>query len=259
MLSALKAKGLLWPAVMTLAGLAILVSLGNWQMQRLAWKEGLDRRDRRARRSAEPVSAGRGRLARLRRRRHRVHARQGRAAGCSTTRSCISTPSTSKLGPGYHVYHAAAAGRRQRRAGQSRLRPRGPQGSRDAPGRADCRRRRDHGPAALARTQGHVRLRTTTRQKTSGSGAISSAWPRPRWAPTAPRTVPFFIDAEAAPGRPAAGRRAASRGSSCRTGTWNMRSPGTASPPPCSPSLPPSRSPAGGSPPAAEIRRQRWG
>jgi surfeit locus 1 family protein len=41
MLSTVKGKGLLWPAVMTLAGLAILVSLGNWQMRRLAWKEGL--------------------------------------------------------------------------------------------------------------------------------------------------------------------------------------------------------------------------
>jgi len=41
MLSALKAKGLLWPAVMTFAGAAILISLGNWQLGRLAWKEGL--------------------------------------------------------------------------------------------------------------------------------------------------------------------------------------------------------------------------
>lgn len=41
MLSTLKAKGLLWPALATLLGVAILVSLGNWQMRRLAWKEGL--------------------------------------------------------------------------------------------------------------------------------------------------------------------------------------------------------------------------
>jgi surfeit locus 1 family protein len=41
MLSTLKAKGLLWPALMTLAGVAILISLGNWQMHRLAWKDGL--------------------------------------------------------------------------------------------------------------------------------------------------------------------------------------------------------------------------
>jgi surfeit locus 1 family protein len=41
MLSALRAKGLLWPAVMTVAGVAMLIALGNWQMRRLAWKEGL--------------------------------------------------------------------------------------------------------------------------------------------------------------------------------------------------------------------------
>jgi surfeit locus 1 family protein len=41
MLKTLRQKGLLWPAVMTLAALALLISLGNWQMRRLAWKEGL--------------------------------------------------------------------------------------------------------------------------------------------------------------------------------------------------------------------------
>lgn len=34
-------RGLLWPTVATLVALAILVSLGNWQVRRLAWKEGL--------------------------------------------------------------------------------------------------------------------------------------------------------------------------------------------------------------------------
>jgi surfeit locus 1 family protein len=41
MLSALRARGLLWPAVMTLIGVVFLAALGNWQMRRLAWKEGL--------------------------------------------------------------------------------------------------------------------------------------------------------------------------------------------------------------------------
>lgn len=41
MLSTLRAKGLLWPLLMTVAGVAFLIALGNWQMQRLAWKEGL--------------------------------------------------------------------------------------------------------------------------------------------------------------------------------------------------------------------------
>jgi surfeit locus 1 family protein len=41
MLSTLTKKRLLWPGVATLAGLAILIALGNWQIRRLAWKEGL--------------------------------------------------------------------------------------------------------------------------------------------------------------------------------------------------------------------------
>jgi surfeit locus 1 family protein len=41
MLSALRARGLFWPAVMTVIGVVFLVALGNWQMRRLAWKVGL--------------------------------------------------------------------------------------------------------------------------------------------------------------------------------------------------------------------------
>lgn len=34
-------RGLVVPAILALAGVAVLVSLGNWQMRRLAWKEEL--------------------------------------------------------------------------------------------------------------------------------------------------------------------------------------------------------------------------
>jgi surfeit locus 1 family protein len=34
-------KRLLWPTLLTLTGLAVLIGLGNWQMQRKAWKEEL--------------------------------------------------------------------------------------------------------------------------------------------------------------------------------------------------------------------------
>lgn len=41
MLTTLRHKGLLWPAIAALLGLALLISLGNWQMRRLAWKQHL--------------------------------------------------------------------------------------------------------------------------------------------------------------------------------------------------------------------------
>lgn len=34
-------RGLVWPAVFTLVSLPILIGLGMWQLERLAWKEGL--------------------------------------------------------------------------------------------------------------------------------------------------------------------------------------------------------------------------
>ncbi len=41
MFSKLRDKGLLWPAVMTLAGVILGLSLGTWQLQRRAWKTEL--------------------------------------------------------------------------------------------------------------------------------------------------------------------------------------------------------------------------
>jgi surfeit locus 1 family protein len=41
MLNTIREKHLLWPGILALAGLAVLILLGNWQMRRLDWKEGL--------------------------------------------------------------------------------------------------------------------------------------------------------------------------------------------------------------------------
>jgi surfeit locus 1 family protein len=41
MLHKLPQARLLWPTVLTIAGLAVLVGLGTWQLQRKAWKEAL--------------------------------------------------------------------------------------------------------------------------------------------------------------------------------------------------------------------------
>ncbi len=54
-------SGLVLPAVLTLVGIAVLVSLGNWQLRRLAWKEDLiaaaTERPTEAVRDLPPVSA----------------------------------------------------------------------------------------------------------------------------------------------------------------------------------------------------------
>jgi surfeit locus 1 family protein len=41
MLHRLRQARLLWPTLLALAGLAVLISLGTWQLERKAWKEGL--------------------------------------------------------------------------------------------------------------------------------------------------------------------------------------------------------------------------
>lgn len=41
MLGRLRSARLIWPTILTLAALALLVSLGNWQWRRLAWKNDL--------------------------------------------------------------------------------------------------------------------------------------------------------------------------------------------------------------------------
>lgn len=49
-------RGLLWPTLATLVALAVLVTLGTWQVNRLAWKEGLIAAAT-SRSTAAPVSA----------------------------------------------------------------------------------------------------------------------------------------------------------------------------------------------------------
>lgn len=41
MLRTFRERGLVWPALLSILGVALLVSLGAWQMQRKTWKEGL--------------------------------------------------------------------------------------------------------------------------------------------------------------------------------------------------------------------------
>ena len=41
MLQSLKRAGLIWPTALTIAGLAVLIGLGTWQLQRKQWKDQL--------------------------------------------------------------------------------------------------------------------------------------------------------------------------------------------------------------------------
>src|SRR5262245_32322058 len=41
MLRRLRQAGLVWPTLATLVGLAVLIGLGTWQMERKRWKEDL--------------------------------------------------------------------------------------------------------------------------------------------------------------------------------------------------------------------------
>ncbi len=55
MIARLRAAGLLWPALMTVAMLPLLLGLGTWQLQRKSWKDGLQRQID-TNRAAEPVT-----------------------------------------------------------------------------------------------------------------------------------------------------------------------------------------------------------
>ena len=203
MLSALRARGLLWPAVMTLIGVAFLVALGNWQMRRLAWKEGLIAAiAERAHAAPIPLAD-----AEQPRRRRRVPARQGagkllndreldfyafdeQAAPAGTSSRRCSSPTAASCSS------IAASCRRA-------------EGSRQAARRAGPpARSRSSGSRASRRRPAPSRPRTTP-ARTSGTGAIFQPWPRPLCAGDKARVAPFVLDAELEPRPPAAGPRAA--------------------------------------------------
>jgi surfeit locus 1 family protein len=57
MLAKLQKAGLVWPTLLALAGIAVLIGLGTWQLERRAWKQGLLAKIA-ARVSAAPVPIG---------------------------------------------------------------------------------------------------------------------------------------------------------------------------------------------------------
>jgi surfeit locus 1 family protein len=91
-----------WPTLLSLAGLAVLVSLGNWQMSRKAWKDGLSASIA-ERTRAEPVPAAVA-VARMKEGADVEYTRvvaKGRFLHEHERR--LYAPDQ-KLGPGYHIY-----------------------------------------------------------------------------------------------------------------------------------------------------------
>lgn len=92
----------MWPTIAALAGLAVLIGLGTWQMSRKAWKEGLLTRIA-ARVEAEPASlAGALRLWRETGDVEYLHVRLSGHFRHDSERHVFTVDD--RLGPGYHVY-----------------------------------------------------------------------------------------------------------------------------------------------------------
>lgn len=101
MFNEMKSKGLLWPALMTVLGIALLLGLGTWQLKRLEWKQGLIA-DIAARSQGEPVTLA------------NAEARKGSGEGIEYLRVATNGrflhdkeiylyAHDSRYGPGYHV------------------------------------------------------------------------------------------------------------------------------------------------------------
>jgi len=98
----LRQAGLVWPTLLALAGLAVLIGLGTWQMSRKAWKEGLLAQiAERARASPVPLAEA------LRRWRETgdveyLHVRIAGRFRHEAERHVFAIDE--RLGPGFHVY-----------------------------------------------------------------------------------------------------------------------------------------------------------
>ena len=107
----------LWPTVLTLLGVAILIALGTWQVERLHWKEALiAERAAQLAAPAEPLPAQRDGLASV----GFPSGRRSRASSVTIWSSC-SAPARDRWPGRPSCADPAGAARRRRRPGRSRL------------------------------------------------------------------------------------------------------------------------------------------
>ena len=156
----------------TLAGLALLIGLGVWQLKRLAWKEGLIA-EIETRAKGEPIAL-KDAIAVAREGRDPSYYRV-RVDGRFDNAKELYLYSVADERVGWHVIAPLTVDGRDRGHGRSRLRPGRSARSCQACSRRD-RRARSLSPASRARRKSKARSSPTTRSPPiAGSGATSPA------------------------------------------------------------------------------------
>ncbi len=197
-MSAQQARGVIEATVFALVGVAILIGLGIWQLDRKVWKENLiatlNTRLARAPQDLPP----RADWARLTAdRRHEFTRVTFPAEFLAGEEALVYTAGSAfrpdVQGPGYWVFAPARLAGRQHRRGRPRLRAARPQGSGNARARHAAAAPSILSASCAGRKRAACSRRPTIRKPMSGICAIPTPWPpRNKWDAAAP----FYIEQE---------------------------------------------------------------
>ncbi|WP_244438603.1 SURF1 family protein [Hyphomicrobium nitrativorans] len=224
-------RGLVPAALATLVAFSIMVALGNWQMERLHWKEGLVAAIESGLKKEpvaleEPADAWKD----LRKEEYRPVTVSGRFLH-EHERHLFATDHGQM---GWHIYTPLETG-----GGRILFVNRGfvPDVLKDPATRPDGQITGTVTVKGLVRAPGVQGSFEPDRDPAKNvwhwrdlAGMIASMGIEGAWT----RMMPFFVDATAEPANPGGWPKGARPGSISPTGTWNMRSPGTGWPGRCS-------------------------